>query len=151
MDFGALFQGYASDMTRTVLIEPTNKWKHLSLFKEYYSLLKAIQQLCIAELRIGMSGEDMHNTATKELKKIKLDTYFIHSLGHGVGLQIHENPRLSASSAHILQENMVVTVEPGIYLPGKFGIRIEDTVLITKKGAKQLTKSTKNLSSLHIK
>ena len=136
IDMGCKINGYCSDMTRTIFVGevPEN-------MKQVYDLVLKNQEQAL---------DDMHDNAnTKQISKMvdndfRLHDYdLIHALGHGVGLEIHEGPILSINSENTLRENMVVTNEPGIYIAGQFGVRIEDTVLITKGGCEPLTKSPK--------
>ncbi len=140
MDFGGLYHGYAGDMTRTIAIAKADA----KLRDAYRQLLEA-QELGVSLVKAGMSGRELDQKVRDHLKKYQLDAYFAHSTGHGVGLAVHEAPRLSASSQDILQENMVVTIEPGIYIPGWGGIRIEDTVIVKKGGCEVITHSDKSL------
>ena len=136
IDMGCKINGYCSDMTRTIFVGevPEN-------MKQVYDLVLKNQEQAL---------DDMHDNAnTKQISKMvdndfRLHDYdLIHALGHGVGLDIHEGPVLGINSEYILKENMVVTDEPGIYIPGQFGVRIEDTVLINKGTCEPLTKSPK--------
>jgi len=134
MDFGVLLDGYCSDMTRTV---------HLGKGKEreldvYHSVLEA-QNAAVAAVAAGVSCGDVDEAARSVLKRDKLAKWFSHSTGHGVGLEIHEGPRIAAKQEQKLEAGMVITIEPGVYLPGEFGIRIEDMVLVTAKGCEVLT------------
>jgi len=134
MDFGVLLDGYCSDMTRTV---------HLGKGKEreldvYHSVLEA-QRAAVAAVAAGVSCGDVDEAARSILKRDKLAKWFSHSTGHGVGLEIHEGPRIAAKQEQKLEAGMVITIEPGVYLPGEFGIRIEDMVLVTEKGCEVLT------------
>ncbi|MBO6177555.1 MAG: aminopeptidase P family protein [Selenomonadaceae bacterium] len=139
MDFGAVHKGYSSDITRTVAVGAVND----EMRQAYETVLKA-QKAALPYIKTGESGKKPNEIAKKTLGEY--DKYFLHSLGHGVGLEIHENPRLSKTSeCDALQKNMVVTDEPGVYMEGRFGVRIEDTVLVTDKGGEPLTKSDKNL------
>lgn len=148
IDCGVEYQGYMSDITRMLLLKNANNNLNNTAtrtFKKIYEQLKEVQMECIDEIKIGMTGEHAHAICVNKLKQYELDCYFNHALGHGVGLEIHEDPRLSPKSTHILQENMIFTIEPGVYFPHKFGIRLEDTVLLTKQGCKTLTNFTKAL------
>jgi len=140
LDFGGFYQGYASDMTRTVIIgQASNK-----LCDVYHKLLEA-QEIGVSLIRAGIAAREVDRRVREILRKYALDDYFVHSTGHGVGLNVHEEPRLSSASDAVLQENMVVTVEPGVYIPGWGGIRIEDTVIVRKDGAEIITRSDKGL------
>src|SRR3989338_10393958 len=135
IDFGVKYKGYCTDCTRTVYIgKPSNKEK------EIYNFLLKIQNNIIKDIKINDNCGKIYENCVKDLKDYS--KYFIHGLGHGVGTEIHELPSLSLNSKDKIKENMVVTIEPGIYLPKRFGIRIEDTVLMKKK-AVVLTKVTK--------
>lgn len=139
MDFGAKFKGYCSDITRTVAVGNITE----EMRKAYDTVLK-VQEAALPYIKPGVSGVEVDKVAREALGEYK--EYFAHGLGHGVGLEIHEEPRLSRKSkCKSLKENMIVTDEPGIYIEGKFGIRIEDTVLVTKDGGLPLTKSDKRL------
>lgn len=137
IDMGCKINGYCSDMTRTIFVGQVPEY-----VKSVYELVLKNQKQVLQDMK--------ENANTKQIAKMvdndfKLNNYdLIHALGHGVGLEIHEGPVLSINSENILRENMVVTNEPGIYIPGQFGVRIEDTVLITKGGCETLTKSNKN-------
>lgn len=137
IDFGVRYKGYCSDMTRTIYIgKPKNNEK-----KIYEMLLKAQKEL-IREAKPGQGCSDIYKNSIKKLGKYS--KYFIHGLGHGVGLEIHELPNLKPKSNETVEENMVFTIEPGIYFKGGYGIRIEDTVLLYKKPV-VLTKTPKSL------
>jgi len=138
LDFGVVLNGYCSDMTRTVhLGKPTGEEQRV-----YEAVLEA-QEAGVAAVRAGVTGGEVDEAARSVLRRAKLDNWFTHSTGHGVGLEIHEGPRLAAKQTQRLEAGMVVTIEPGVYLPGKFGVRIEDMVLVKEKGAEILTPSTK--------
>jgi Xaa-Pro aminopeptidase len=138
LDFGVVLGGYCSDMTRTVhLGRATTEERHV-----YEAVLEA-QEAGVAAVRAGVTGGDVDEAARAVLRRAKLDKWFTHSTGHGVGLEIHEGPRLAAKQTQKLEAGMVVTIEPGVYMPGKFGVRIEDMILVTKSGAEILTPSTK--------
>jgi Xaa-Pro aminopeptidase len=108
----------------------------------YEAVLKA-QETGVAAVRAGVSSGDVDEAARGVLRKAGLADWFTHSTGHGVGLEIHEGPRLAAKQTQTLEAGMIVTIEPGIYIPGKFGVRIEDMVLVTAKGGEILTPVTK--------
>jgi len=140
MDFGAVYNGYHSDMTRTVIVgEPTKKQKEV-----YETVLKA-QKEALAVLKAGISGVDADKTARDIIDAKGYKENFGHGLGHGVGVEIHESPNLSPYSKAILETGNVVTVEPGIYIPDEFGVRIEDMALITDDGYINLTSCEKEL------
>jgi Xaa-Pro aminopeptidase len=138
LDFGVLLEGYCSDMTRTVHLGPaTVEERHA-----YDAVLQA-QEAGVAAARAGVTAGDVDEAARSVLRRAKLDKWFTHGTGHGVGLEIHEPPRLAAKQTQPLEAGMVVTIEPGIYMPGKFGLRIEDTVVVTRTGYEIITPSTK--------
>ena len=143
MDFGAVFNGYHSDMTRTVCVgEPTEEMR-----KVYDTVLEA-QLAGIEAARAGILGSDLDKVSRDIIEKAGYGACFGHSLGHGVGMEIHEKPNASPNYKLPLNEGAVVTVEPGIYIAGKFGVRIEDFVILTENGCENLTKSAKNLITL---
>jgi Xaa-Pro aminopeptidase len=139
-DFGVILAGYCSDMTRTVHVGRPSARARLA----YEAVLEA-QLAAVGAVRAGVSTGAVDQAARKVLKKHKLARYFTHSTGHGVGLEIHEAPRVGANGSDVLQAGMVITIEPGIYLPGKWGIRIEDTVVVTETGCEILTAVSKDL------
>ncbi|MBF0521548.1 MAG: aminopeptidase P family protein [Candidatus Omnitrophica bacterium] len=134
VDIGIDVEGYKSDLTRMFFLG-----RIPPLVKDIYRIVQEVQRIAIGEIRDGVKANQVDYLARKYLKKHKLDKLFIHSLGHGVGLEVHEAPRLSAKSAAILKEGMVLTVEPGVYLPEQFGIRIEDMVLVRKDAVEELS------------
>lgn len=138
LDFGVILDGYCSDMTRTVHIG-----KSLPGERDVYDFVLEAQEAAVAAVAPGVTAEDVDEAARSVLRRVKLDKYFNHSTGHGVGLEIHEGPRLAAKQKQVLQEGMVITIEPGVYMPGKFGVRIEDMVLVTAAGGEVLTPSVK--------
>jgi Xaa-Pro aminopeptidase len=140
IDFGVTYEGYCSDMTRTISIgNPSPREKQM------YELLKHIQQNAIDHIKKNMKCGDLYNNVVKALGK--QSTYFTHGLGHGIGVEIHEAPNLTLDSKDMITPHMVFTIEPGVYFPTKFGIRIEDSVLFTEKPS-PLTKTTKELISI---
>lgn len=139
MDFGALMNGYCSDITRTVFLgEPTAK------HREIYDIVLEAQMHALEFLRPGMTGREGDALARDIIAKYGYGEQFGHSTGHGLGMEVHEAPRLSKLSDDILKPGMVVTVEPGIYIPGFGGVRIEDDVVVTESGVRRLTESTKD-------
>ena len=143
MDFGATVRGYRSDMTRTIYFGNVSQ-----KFIEIYNIVLNAQTIAIEHVKSGISCSDLDGVARDYIAHSGYGDFFKHSLGHGVGLRIHENPRMSAISKDVLKENMIITIEPGIYLPNKYGIRIEDNILVQKNGYKNLTKSPKELTVL---
>ncbi len=143
MDFGAVYEGYHSDMTRTICVgKPSEEME-----KVYNTVLSA-QLKALEGIKADVIGQDIDTLARDVIKENGYGDYFGHGLGHGVGMEIHENPSLSPLYNLPIKENVVVTVEPGIYLPEKFGVRIEDFVVVTEKGCNNLTKTEKNLICL---
>ncbi len=143
LDFGAIYEGYCSDITRTVFLgEPDAR------LKDIYSIVLEAQLKAIEYIAAGKSGKDTDAVAREVIAGKGYGDYFGHGLGHGVGLFIHEAPRLSPFSSSILEEDMVVTVEPGIYIAGLGGVRIEDVVIVGKESCEILTKSRKDLIML---
>jgi Xaa-Pro aminopeptidase len=138
MDFGVVLDGYMSDMTRTVHLG-----KALEGEREVYDAVLEAQQAAVSAVRPGITAGDVDEAARSVLRKAGLDKYFTHSTGHGVGLEIHEGPRLAAKQTQPLEQGMIITIEPGVYMPGRFGVRIEDMVLVTKIGSEVLTPSVK--------
>lgn len=144
MDFGAVYEGYHSDITRTVCVGKASEKQ-----RRIYDIVLKAQLRGIASIRPGISGKAVDEVARRSIMDAGYGKYFGHGLGHGVGLVIHELPRLSPSSTcDCLEENMLVTVEPGIYLPDWGGVRIEDTVLIAAQDARILTQSNKQLMEI---
>ncbi|MEO6910027.1 MAG: Xaa-Pro peptidase family protein [Edaphobacter sp.] len=138
MDFGVVVDGYSSDMTRTV-----HMGKALPGEREVYDSVLEAQEAAVAKVAPGVTAGEVDEAARSVLRRARLDKYFSHSTGHGVGLEIHEGPRLAAKQTQVLEQGMVVTIEPGVYRPGKFGVRIEDMVLVTATGGEVLTPSVK--------
>ena len=138
LDFGVILDGYSSDMTRTVHLGKASA-EELAV----YDFVLEAQEAAVARVAPGVTASEVDEAARSVLRRARLDKYFSHSTGHGVGLEIHEGPRLAAKQTQVLEPGMVVTIEPGVYLPGKFGVRIEDMVLVTKGGGEVLTPSVK--------
>jgi Xaa-Pro aminopeptidase len=134
MDFGVLLDGYCSDMTRTVHLGKGSKRE----WDVYHSVLEA-QMAAVAAVRAGVTCGEVDEAARSVLRNAGLEKAFSHSTGHGVGLEIHEGPRVAAKQEQVLQPGMVITIEPGAYLAGEFGVRIEDMVLATADGGEVLT------------
>ena len=159
LDFGVVLEGYCSDMTRTV-----HMGKALPGERAVYDAVLDAQLAGVAAVREGVATSDVDEAARSVLRAAGLDKWFTHSTGHGVGLEIHEGPKIAKkpeesgkagttgrkagagmrkAEVETLKAGMVVTIEPGVYMPGKFGVRIEDTVLVTRTGCEILTPSTK--------
>jgi Xaa-Pro aminopeptidase len=143
LDFGAYFQGYCSDLTRTVILgQPTPK------HREIYNIVLEAQMHALEHIKPGMTGKEADALTREVIKRYGYSDYFGHGTGHGIGLEIHEAPRLSVTGDTVLQPGMTVTVEPGIYLPGFGGVRIEDDVVVTATGVERLTQADKNMMIL---
>ena len=143
LDFGIIREGYCSDMTRTVCLGAPKPEER----KAYEAILQA-QEAAVSAVSGGASCGEVDETARSILRTAGMADAFSHSTGHGVGLEIHEAPRLGAGQKARLQPGMVVTIEPGVYWPGKFGLRIEDMVAVTKTGGQVLTPAPKALIEL---
>lgn len=143
LDFGAYYKGYCSDMTRTVVLgKPSEQHKRI------YEIVLEAQLHALENIRPGMTGVEADALARDVIKKYGYGDQFGHGTGHGLGMEIHENPRLNQQDRTILKPGMVVTVEPGIYLPNFGGVRIEDDIVITETGIKILTQSSKQFITL---
>ncbi len=135
IDLGAIYQGYCSDMTRTLLLDEGPEG-----FKAAAeAVLEAVEE-AIDLAAPGIKAGELDARAREVLRRHGLAHYFNHSLGHGVGIEVHEEPRVSYKSETLLQPGMVITIEPGIYIPGKYGIRIEEMIVITRRKARKITK-----------
>ena len=143
LDFGVILDGYLSDMTRTVHLG-----KAMPGERDVYDFVLEAQEAAVAAMAPGVTAGEVDEAARRVLRRVKLDRYFSHSTGHGVGLEIHEGPRLAAKQTQVLEQGMVITIEPGVYMPGKFGVRIEDMVLVTAAGGEVLTPSVKAWTEL---
>ncbi len=140
LDQGAILRGYCSDMTRTVSVSKASS-KVRSLYAAVLEALEAGK----AAVRPGVKAQDIDAAARSVLRRAGLAGYFTHSTGHGIGLEIHEAPRLGRGDQTVLAEGMVVTVEPGVYIEGLGGIRIEDDIVVTARGAETITTAPRNL------
>ena len=140
MDFGALYNGYCSDMTRTIVIGKAD-----DEMKKVYNTVLSAQLAALDFVAAGKSGKDCDKIARDIIYGAGYEGCFGHSLGHGVGMYIHENPRLAGGWDKPLEVGAIVTVEPGIYIEGKYGVRIEDIVCLKKDGFDNLTRSSKVL------
>ena len=140
LDFGATYKGYHSDMTRTVVFgKPTDEMKNI------YNAVWGANTDAIKAVRADISCKLVDNVARSTLDAWGYEEYFTHGLGHGVGLEIHEAPNVNARSGVMLKEGMIITIEPGVYIPGKYGVRIEDMCVVTKEGCKIITDTPKTL------
>ena len=136
IDVGAKYRDYCSDQTRTFIIgKPSSKQIRI------YETVRRAQELAVKSVQAEVKASEVDRVARDHISKAGYGEYFVHSLGHGVGLDVHEPPTLSPKSKDVLVEGNVVTVEPGIYIPGFGGVRIEDTVLVLKDGAEKLTEA----------
>ena len=142
-DLGAILRGYSSDLTRTVFVgrapAETRRW---------YSAVLQAQQAARDVVRPGVSAQQVDAAARESLQRAGLDKQFVHSTGHGLGLEVHEMPRLARGEKWLLRAGVVVTIEPGVYIEGKGGVRIEDDALVTQNGAQYLTDASRELIEL---
>lgn len=140
LDFGCRIHGYCSDMTRTIVYgEPSNE------IQDIYEVVKGAQENAVQAVMPGVEAQAIDRVARGEITQAGYGDRFIHRTGHGVGLDVHEAPYIVEGNDLKLEEGMTFSVEPGIYLPGKFGVRIEDIVVVTETGAKRLNSSTRAL------
>ncbi len=140
MDFGCIYEGYCSDMTRTIIMGEASEEK-----AKIYNIVLEAQKAALDMIRPGVKGKDVDKVARDIISEAGYGEYFGHGLGHSVGIEIHENPRFSMAEEKVITKGMVITVEPGIYVPGLGGVRIEDMVAITDNGIDNLTHSPKEL------
>jgi len=143
VDLGCKYRGYCSDLTRMFYLG-----KPEQDFLQIYQLVKKAQILQEKALKPGASLKEIDLIARDLFKKAGLDQYFVHSTGHGIGRKVHQKPIISYKRNGRLHPKMIITIEPGIYLPKKFGVRIEDMYLITTTGAQRLSKLTRNIQIL---
>lgn len=134
MDYGALYKRYCSDISRTVVFGRASQEQ-----KDMYEVVRQAQSESMKSIRDGANGKDIDAIATEIIDATKYKGRFIHSLGHGLGLEVHDHPALSRSLDFVLKKNMVVTVEPGIYIPNVGGVRIEDDVIVKENGCEKIT------------
>lgn len=135
IDFGACYRDYHADMTRTVCVgQPTDEQRHV------YDVVRQANERCAAAIAPGVVGRDIHNLAARIIADAGYGDYFTHGLGHGVGIEIHEQPRFSRLSQDVIPVGAVITDEPGIYLPGRFGVRIEDCGVVDHEGYHPLSR-----------
>lgn len=140
MDFGALWGGYTSDMTRTVAVGYATEE-----MKKVYNTVLAAQEAGIAATKAGVTGKEIDGAARKVITDAGYGNYFGHGYGHSLGMEVHESPNCNPSADTPMEKNVITSAEPGIYLPGKFGVRIEDVVIFTEDGCEDITHSPKNL------
>jgi len=140
VDAGCIVDGYCSDCTRTVVVGEID-----AQAREVYELVRSAQAMALEAIRAGVDARDADSAARDPIARAGHGEHFGHGLGHGVGLEVHEAPRLSQRSDQTLEVGDVVTVEPGIYLPGRFGVRIEDLVTVTEDGCRNLSDFPKDL------
>lgn len=145
MDFGAVYRGYHSDITRTICVGRAD-----AVQRQRYDAVLAAQQKALTAIRPGVTGRAVDDVARDVLRAYDLAQYFGHGLGHSLGLEIHEEPRLSKFGTEVLRENVLVTDEPGVYIPDWGGVRIEDTVLVTAAGGEALTHAAKEFIEICI-
>jgi Xaa-Pro aminopeptidase len=138
-DFGVILEGYCSDQTRTVWVGPAP-----ADARDAYEAVREAQLAAVDAVKPGATAGEVDSAARKVLQKAGLGRYFTHSTGHGVGIDIHEAPRVAVGQKDILQPGMVITIEPGVYFPGKWGVRIEDMVAVTASGRDVLTPTGKD-------
>lgn len=140
MDFGCVYEGYCSDMTRTVAVgQPTDEMERV-----YHTVLEA-QRAGIAAARAGVTGSEVDRAARQVIQQAGYGSFFSHSFGHSLGLEIHESPNASPSEQTVFPAGAVISAEPGIYLPGHFGVRIEDVLVLREGGCEDITQAPKNL------
>lgn len=140
IDYGCVYNGYCSDITRSFLVGKQNK-----KMEEVYKVVKAAQEAAIKVVKAGIKASEVDKIARDYIASKGYGEYFIHSTGHGLGIEVHDPISVSSKSDMVLEENMIITVEPGIYIPNVGGIRIEDDVLVTKDGYKVMTSACKRL------
>ena len=143
LDYGVILAGYCSDMTRTVHVGRASE-----AHRRIYHAVHEAQLASIEAVRPGVQAGEVDKAGRTLLKKAGYGAYFTHSTGHGVGIEVHERPRLAKGQTQKLAPGMVITIEPGIYIPGEGGVRIEDMVLVTESGHQVLTPTTKDLLEL---
>ena len=140
MDFGCVYEGYCSDMTRTVAVgQPTDEMERV-----YHTVLEA-QRAGIAAARAGVTGSEVDRAARQVIQQAGYGSFFSHSFGHSLGIEIHESPNASPSEQTVFPAGAVISAEPGIYLPGHFGVRIEDVLVLREGGCEDITQSPKKL------
>ncbi|MFA4916306.1 MAG: M24 family metallopeptidase [Syntrophales bacterium] len=144
IDCGAVYEGYHSDESCTFVVGQANDRQ-----KETYRLVKDAHDRALDTVRAGVPCSEIDRVARTCIEEGGLGVYFSHGTGHGVGLDVHEAPRIAAKSKAVLEASMVLTIEPGVYIPGLWGIRIEDTVVVKENGCEVLTKVLKDFKILN--
>ncbi len=140
IDFGGVYQGYNSDMTRTIMLGKASEE-----YREVYETVREAQKKAVEAVKPGMKASEIDAAARSYITEKGYGDYFIHRTGHGIGMEVHEEPYISDISKSVLQPGMMFSIEPGVYLPGKFGVRIEDLVMVTETGVEVLNKYSKEL------
>lgn len=140
LDYGAVYRGYRSDETCTVALGQISEKQ-----KKVYGIVKEAHDRAVEAVKAGVACEEVDRVARSVIEEKGLGKFFTHGTGHGVGLCVHEEPRISALSKSVLEAGMVITIEPGVYLPGAWGVRIEDMVLVEQDGCRVLTTAPKDL------
>jgi len=143
IDYGCIYKGYCSDITRSFLVGESNK-----KLEEIYKIVRNAQESAIKVIKAGIKASEVDKVARDYIESKGYGKYFTHSTGHGLGVVVHDPIAVSSKSEMILEENMIITIEPGIYIPGVGGIRIEDDVLVTKDGCVVLTSACKRLRKI---
>jgi Xaa-Pro aminopeptidase len=143
MDFGAEVSGYVSDVTRTVVVGKASEEQ-----RAVYDVVRTANERASRGVRAGMTGRDADAIARQYIERAGFGDQFGHSLGHGIGLEVHESPRLARTAEGALPEGAVVTIEPGVYKPGWGGVRIEDDVVLAADGPQVLTQFPRELLEL---
>jgi len=143
IDMGMVYEGYCSDFTRTVCIGKVSRE-----FEKVYRIVEEAHLTAVEKVKAGVPVKEVDRAAREVIKKYGYGDYFLHSTGHGLGIEIHEPPRVSQQSEEVLVENSVITIEPGIYLPDKWGVRLENVVVVEKNGCKVLTGTPLDLIKL---
>jgi D-alanyl-D-alanine dipeptidase len=143
MDFGGTVGGYYSDMTRTVVVERPPRG-----FAQVYDAVREAQEAAFQAVRPGVAAEVVDAAAREVIAMAGYADRFVHRTGHGIGLEVHEDPYIVAGNRRVLQPGMCFSIEPGIYLDGRFGVRIEDIVTVTETGAQRLNRASRDLETV---
>jgi Xaa-Pro aminopeptidase len=142
LDFGGVLDGYVADQTRTLILEGESEEK----FREVHSIVREAQEKAVEKVRPGVSIGEIDSAAREVLKREGLEDMFPHKIGHGVGLEVHEDPVLRPESSEKVEEGMVFSIEPGVYIKEEFGVRIEDVVVVESDGARRLNTTSRDWS-----